>query len=60
VRDRFERWHEPFEITVMGEVGSRADLAQWGEAGVTRVVVSPWKRTREAADGMRRLAEAVY
>lgn len=60
VRDRYERWHEPFEITVMGEVTSRDDLARWGEAGVTRVIVAPWKRTRDAADGLRRLAEAVF
>jgi probable F420-dependent oxidoreductase len=59
VRARFEREHEPFEISVMGEVASRDDLARWGEAGVTRVIVAPWKRTRDAIEGLRRLADAL-
>ncbi len=60
VRGRYERWSEPFEVSVMGEVASREDLARFGEAGATRVVVAPWKRTRDAIDGLRRLAESVY
>lgn len=60
VRDRYERWHEPFELTVMAEVTTRDDLVRFGEAGVTRVIVAPWKRTRDALDGLRRLAERVY
>jgi probable F420-dependent oxidoreductase len=60
VRDRFERWQEPFEVTVMGEVATRDDLSRWGEAGATRVIVAPWKRTRDALDGLRRLAELAY
>ncbi len=59
VRDRHERWNEPFEITVMAEIATRDELARFGEAGVTRVIVAPWKRTREAIDGLRRLAEQV-
>jgi len=60
VRDRYERWQEPFEVTVMGEVATQDDLARWGEAGATRVIVAPWKRTRDALEGLRRLAELVY
>jgi probable F420-dependent oxidoreductase len=60
VRDRYERWQEPFEVTVMGEVATKDALARWGEAGATRVIVAPWKRTRDATAGLRRLAELVY
>jgi probable F420-dependent oxidoreductase len=59
-RDRYERWQEPFEITVMGDATSREDLARWGELGVTRVIVAPWQRTRDAIEALRRLAERVY
>jgi len=48
----------PFEITVIGEVRDRADLAAYGDAGVDRVVVSPWARAGEAVPVMRELAEA--
>jgi probable F420-dependent oxidoreductase len=60
VRDRYERGQEPFELNVMGEVAAKDDLSRWGEAGATRVIVAPWKRTRDALGGLRRLAELVY
>ena len=59
LRDEYERWNEPFEITVMAEVATLDELARFGEAGVTRVIVAPWQRTRDAGDGLRRLAERV-
>jgi probable F420-dependent oxidoreductase len=59
-RERLERGHEPFDVTVMGGVETRGDLERWGEAGATRVIVAPWARTSGAAEGLRRLAERVY
>ena len=33
------------------------DIARWEEVGVTRLIVAPWRRSREAIDGLRRFAE---
>jgi probable F420-dependent oxidoreductase len=48
---------EPFAIVVGGAVESAADVARWEEIGVTRLIVSPWRRSREAIDGIRRFAD---
>jgi alkanesulfonate monooxygenase SsuD/methylene tetrahydromethanopterin reductase-like flavin-dependent oxidoreductase (luciferase family) len=45
-------------ILVGGE--SKAALrraARWEDLGVTRMIVSPWRRSREAIDGLRRFAD---
>jgi len=49
-----------FQIVLGGAVESRADVARWEELGVTRLVVSPWKRSREAIDGLRRFADRAF
>jgi probable F420-dependent oxidoreductase len=49
----------PLEITVGGEVRSPEDVARFEEAGVHRLLVSPWRRSREALDGLRRFADTV-
>ena len=36
---------------------SRDDVARWEELGVTRLIVSPWRRSQEAIEGMRRFAD---
>jgi probable F420-dependent oxidoreductase len=46
-----------FALTVGGGIGSRDDLRRWQDAGVTRVVCTPWRRTSEALEALRRLAE---
>jgi probable F420-dependent oxidoreductase len=46
-----------FQIIVGGAVESKADVARWEDLGVTRVIVSPWRRSPEAVDGLRRFAE---
>lgn len=50
---------EPFEVCLGGPVESRDDVARWEELGVTRLVVSPWARSKEAIDGLRRFADLV-
>jgi probable F420-dependent oxidoreductase len=49
----------PVEITVGGAIRSLDDIQRWEDAGVHRIIVSPWARSREAVDGLRRFAEAV-
>jgi probable F420-dependent oxidoreductase len=48
---------EPFTVTIGGPVETPADLDEWAAAGVDRVIVSPWARSREAVAGLRRLAD---
>jgi probable F420-dependent oxidoreductase len=51
----------PFSIgvcTLDPDVGPD-DVARWADAGVDRLIVKPWTRTREALDGLRRFAERV-
>lgn len=50
------RADEPFSTTVGGRLDGPADLAAFARAGVDRVLVSPWRRSREAVDGLRRVA----
>lgn len=47
----------PFTVTVGGALESPDDLPVWEQAGVDRLVVTPWKRSREAVAGLRRFAE---
>ena len=54
-----DRTGNDFQICLGGPVGSRDDVARWEELGVTRLVVSPWTRSKEAIDGMRRFADDV-
>ena len=46
-----------FQIVLGGDITSRDDIARWEELGVTRLIVAPWRRSREAIDGLRRFAE---
>jgi probable F420-dependent oxidoreductase len=48
-----------FQYCLGGPVESRDDVARWEEIGVTRLVFSPWRRSREAVDGMRHFADMV-
>ena len=46
-----------FQICLGGPVESPADIARWEDLGVTRLIVSPWARLKEAIDGLRRFAD---
>jgi probable F420-dependent oxidoreductase len=48
-----------FEVVLGGPVGSRDDVRRWEDLGVTRMIVSPWRRSPDAVDGLRRLAGKV-
>lgn len=44
-------------VTVMGTVETPSDVERWREAGVDRLIVVPWTRSRDAVDGLRRFAD---
>jgi len=58
-REECGRGGEPFEVTVGGRVESADDVMRWEDAGVDRLIVSPWSRSREAVDAMERFAALV-
>ena len=49
----------PFEITVGGPVRSDDDIQRWEDAGVDRLIVSPWRRSPGAVDGLRAFSDLV-
>jgi probable F420-dependent oxidoreductase len=49
----------PVEITLHGEVDRPGAVERYAEAGVTRLIVRPWARSREAIDGLRRFADEI-
>jgi probable F420-dependent oxidoreductase len=48
------------EVTVNFPVESSADLERYAEAGIDRVIVAPWRSSREAVEGIRRFADAYF
>jgi probable F420-dependent oxidoreductase len=61
--DELRRKHgrsDPVEITFgSGLVASAADIAQYEAAGVDRVLVRTWERSRDAVDSLARFAKEV-
>lgn len=57
--DESGRSSEGFQICLGGVVGGPDDAQAWEEIGVTRMIVSPWSRSREAVKGMERFAALV-
>jgi probable F420-dependent oxidoreductase len=60
MRASYGRSDARFEVSVGGPVASRDDVKRWEDAGVDRLIVAPWARSREAVDGLDRFAELVY
>jgi probable F420-dependent oxidoreductase len=48
-----------FQYCLGGPVESTDDVARWEEIGVTRLIISPWRRSKEAIDGLRRFADEI-
>jgi len=48
---------EPMQICLGATVSSRDDVARWEDAGVTRLIVSPWGRSPEAVESLHRFAD---
>ena len=59
LRGEYDRDVASFQICLGGPVASADDVRRWEELGVTRLIVSPWRRSPEAIDGMRRFADLV-
>ena len=49
----------PWTTTFMTQVQTPADVERAAAAGVDRIVVSPWRRSPDAIDGMHRFADLV-
>jgi probable F420-dependent oxidoreductase len=50
---------EELEIITAAEVSNFDELRRWEDLGVTRLVVRPWERGRDAVAGLQRFAEDV-
>jgi probable F420-dependent oxidoreductase len=50
---------DALEIISSADIATRDDLRRWEDLGVTRVVVCPWQRGRDAVHGLQRFAEEV-
>ncbi|HWW54155.1 MAG TPA: LLM class F420-dependent oxidoreductase [Acidimicrobiales bacterium] len=48
-----------FSVTVGADVNDSADLDRWRDAGADRLIVAPWARSKEAVDGLRKLADLI-
>jgi len=59
LRNEYGRDTTTFQICLGGPVTSAADVRRWEELDVTRLVVSPWRRSPDAVDGLRRFADLV-
>lgn len=59
LRGEYGRDTASFQICLGGPVTGADDVGRWEELGVTRLVVSPWRRSPDAVDGMRRFADLV-
>ena len=51
------RASERFEVTLGGNARDPESLAPWQDAGVDRLVIAPWSRSREWQDALRRVAD---
>jgi probable F420-dependent oxidoreductase len=60
LRRDFGRAGSSFEISVGASVESRDDVKRLEDAGVTRILASPWRRSPEAVAGLRRLADLAF
>jgi probable F420-dependent oxidoreductase len=57
LREAAGRGALPFSVTVGARDPGPAELAAFAEAGVDRVIVAPWRRSREVGPALRALAE---
>jgi probable F420-dependent oxidoreductase len=60
LREDAGRASEPFDVIVRGDVSRRDDVGRFEDAGVTRLLVHPWRKSREAVAAMRRFAEMAW
>jgi probable F420-dependent oxidoreductase len=49
-----------YEVTLGGRVDAPEEIEAFAAAGVDRLVVSPWRRSRECIEGLRRYADQAF
>lgn len=50
---------DQLELITAAQVSSGAELRRWEDLGITRLIVTPWRRGRDAVDGLKRFADEV-
>ncbi len=50
----------PVEVTLSADISSTSDIERYRAAGVTRAIVRPWRRSREAIDGITAFAAEFF
>ena len=60
LRAESDRAGAPFQICLGGPVESRGDVDRWEDLGVTRLIVSPWRRSPEAVDALHAFATLAH
>lgn len=60
LRREAQRADRPFEITVAAAPARPEDVEAFAREGVTRLIVTPWRRSREAIDGLRNFAARLF
>jgi hypothetical protein len=55
-----DRGRAEITVTCIGPVEKRSDVERWGDAGVDRLIVVPWRRGREAVETMEQFAEMAW
>jgi probable F420-dependent oxidoreductase len=53
----YGRTDVPFQYVLGGPVRSLDDVRRWEDVGITRMIVSPWRRSPEAVEAMKEFAE---
>lgn len=59
LRAESDRAGAPFQICLGAPIESRADIVRWEDLGVTRLIVSPWRRSPEAVGALHAFADLV-
>ena len=60
LREEEGRSEGRFEFVVGARPADRDEVRRFEDAGVTRIISTPWRRSRDAVDGMHRQAEALF
>ncbi len=55
-----DRSGQPLQICLGATPSAGAEVVQWEDLGVTRLIVSPWRRSPDAVEAMERFAETVF
>lgn len=57
--DEHDRGADEFTVCVGATVGDRRDVSRFADLGVTRLIVAPWRRSRDAVEALTHLADLV-